>query len=344
MSVEGGGREERPGKSLAPVPAPATLPAPLVDLVLDGLASPHSRRAYGRALDEFFTWYPSNSPGEGFTRATVQRYRSHLEERSLSAASINLHLAAVRKLAAEASANSLIDPGAASAIGSVSGARRSGVRTGNWLTLEQARRLLAVPDPATKKGLRDRVLLGFLVGCGLRRGELAGLDFSDVAQREGRWAIVDLVGKHGRVRTVPMPSWAFAALDEWAATAGIDSGPVLRPVSPASARSPPTTCAAPSPSSPTRAARRSSRSRSRWGMPPSRPPSATWGSSRTCTMRLVIGWGSGVGKNGRRNKGAGKGSPEEERRGEERRGEEPACKLLEPPAIAVRQKTPLGAY
>ena len=229
MSDEGGGREGFEGKSLAP--AHATFPAPLVALVLDSLPSPHSRRAYGRALEEFFTWYPSNASGEGFTRATVQRYRSHLEERELSAASINLHLAALRKLAAEASANSLIDPGTASAISSVSRARRSGVRSGNWLTLEQARRLLAVPDPATKKGLRDRVLLGFLVGCGLRRGELAGLEFADVAQREGRWAIVDLVGKHGRVRTVPMPSWAFAALDEWAAAAGITSGPVLRPVS-----------------------------------------------------------------------------------------------------------------
>lgn len=65
---------------------------------------------------------------------------------------------------------------------------------------------------------------------GLRRGELAGLEFGDVAQREGRWAIVDLLGKHGRVRTVPMPSWVFWALDGWATAAGITSGPVLRPV------------------------------------------------------------------------------------------------------------------
>ena len=28
-----------------------------------------------------------------------------------------------------------------------------------------------------------------------------------------------------------MPSWVFAAMDEWAAAAGITSGPVLRPVS-----------------------------------------------------------------------------------------------------------------
>ena len=75
------------------------------------------------------------------------------------------------------------------------------------------------------------MLLALLVGSGLRRGELAGLEFSAIAQREGRWAIVDLVGKHGRVRTVPMPSWAKTALDGWAAAAGIDSGSVLRRVS-----------------------------------------------------------------------------------------------------------------
>ena len=49
--------------------------------------------------------------------------------------------------------------------------------------------------------------------------DLAGLGFDAIAQREGRWAIVDLVGKHGGVRTVPMPSWAKAGLDRWAAAA-----------------------------------------------------------------------------------------------------------------------------
>ena len=153
------------------------------------------------------------------------RYRSHLIERGLSAASINLALAALRKLASEAAANGGLSPLAAAGIRGV-----PGVRTGNWLTLQQAQHLLAEPDPETTKGLRDRVLLGLLVGCGLRRGELAGLVFDDVAQREGRWAIVDLVGKHGRVRTVPMPSWAKTALDGWASAAGISSGAVLRRV------------------------------------------------------------------------------------------------------------------
>ena len=221
---------ETEGKGSAASELVPVSPAPLVELVLDSLASPHSRRAYHRALGEFFAWYPSNASREGFTRAVLGRYRSHLIDRGLSAASVNLALAALRKLASEAAAHGGLSPLTAAGIRGVPGARRSGVRTGNWLTLEQASRLLAAPDPGTRKGLRDRVLLGLLVGCGLRRGELAGLEFPDVAQREGRWAIVDLVGKHGRVRTVPMPSWTKSALDAWASAAGISTGAVLRRV------------------------------------------------------------------------------------------------------------------
>ena len=95
-----------PSGKCAPGLAPAVSPAPLVDLVLVSLASSHSRRAYHRALGESFTWYPSNASGEGFTRAVLGRYRSHLGERGLSGASINLHLAALRKLASEAAAQS----------------------------------------------------------------------------------------------------------------------------------------------------------------------------------------------------------------------------------------------
>ena len=109
----------------------AVSPAPLVELVLDALPSPHSRRAYGRALEEFFDWYPSNAFGEGFTRAVLGRYRSHLIERGLSAASVNLALAALRKLASEAAANGGLDPLTAAGIRGVGGARSSGVRIGN---------------------------------------------------------------------------------------------------------------------------------------------------------------------------------------------------------------------
>jgi integrase len=41
---------------------------------------------------------------------------------------------------------------------------------------------------------------------------------------------VDLVGKHGRVRTAPLPTWVKAAIDQWAAAGGLRDGYVFRPV------------------------------------------------------------------------------------------------------------------
>ena len=77
------------------------------------------------------------------------------------------------------------------------------MRAGNWLTRDQAETLLSAP-PSTLMGLRDRAVLGLLIGCGLRRDELANLTFAHLQQREGRWVIVDIIGKGRRVRTVPV--------------------------------------------------------------------------------------------------------------------------------------------
>ena len=68
-----------------------------------------------------------------------------------------------------------------------------------------------------------------LLGCGLRRSEVA-LTFAHIQQRDGRWCVVDLLGKHGRVRTVPMPTWVKVAVDAWTAFAGVTDGSVFRPV------------------------------------------------------------------------------------------------------------------
>jgi integrase len=64
----------------------------------------------------------------------------------------------------------------------------------------------------------------------LWRSEVAALTFKHIQQRDGRWCIVDLVGKHGRVRTVPMPTWVKVAIDTWTAPAGVTDAYVFRPV------------------------------------------------------------------------------------------------------------------
>ena len=195
-------------------------------LVLDSVTSLHSKRAYDQALDAFERWC-AETAAAGFTKATVQAYRAALEVAGLAASSINIRLSAIRKLALEAADNGLLAPEIAAAIVHVRGARRRGVRAGNWLTLDQAERLLALPYFRSNKGKRDRALLALLIGCGLRRQELAGLRIEDIQQRDGRWCIVDLAGKGNRIRTVPMPPWTKAAVDEWLTVAGFSEGPVL---------------------------------------------------------------------------------------------------------------------
>jgi site-specific recombinase XerD len=124
----------------------------------------------------------------------------------------------------------LLAPELANGITRVKGVASKGVRLGNWLTVRQAQTLLNTPDTTTTKGLRDRAILAVLLGCGLRRSEVAALTVVHVQQRDGRWCIVDLVGKHGRVRTIPMPTWVKVAIDAWTSAAAVADGYVFRPV------------------------------------------------------------------------------------------------------------------
>lgn len=203
--------------------------APIVALVLDGVTSKNSKRAYEKALVDFLTWYDAQGRPE-LRKAVVQAYRQELVNAGLAPKTVNLRLSAIRKLATEAADNGLLDPVLAAGVARVKGVRAAGRRSGNWLTREQAQALLDAPDPSTLRGKRDRALLAVLLGTGLRRDECARLEVSHVQQREGRWVILDLLGKGNKRRTVPLPSWAKAALDVWTEAAGISEGRLFRPV------------------------------------------------------------------------------------------------------------------
>ena len=203
--------------------------AAAIGMVLDGLPSEHSRRAYERALVDFFLWHRGAGRPQ-LSKAIVQRYAAELREAGMAASSVNQRLSAIRKLAAEAADNGALDPQVANGIRAVKGARREGRRTGNWLTREEAQAWLSAPDTKTIRGRRDRALLSVLIGCGLRRAEAAGLTFDHVQQRDGRWVLVDLIGKRDKVRSIPMPNWAKAAIDEWSKASGVSKGLVFRAI------------------------------------------------------------------------------------------------------------------
>src|SRR6266705_1890108 len=196
--------------------------------VLHSLGAASSQESYGHAIDEFIGWYCSE-PRLAFNRTVVLRYRFFLEQNNLAPSTINVRLAAVRRLAYEASDTGLLSPDLAAGIRRGQGANRLGVRIGNWLTIDQSRTLLGKP-PDSLRGKRDRAILALLIGCGLRRAELVGLGLEDFQVREEHWVIADLIGKGKHIRTVPVPAWATRVVDEWTHAASISSGALFRRV------------------------------------------------------------------------------------------------------------------
>ena len=198
--------------------------------VLNSLSSPRSRRNYRFAMDQFISWYCSE-PRLALNRTVVLRFRLYLESLGLAAATINQRLAAVRRLAYEAADSGLLSPELAAGIRRVKGVKQLGQISGNWLNLEQCQLLLKRSDGESPRSNRDLAMIAILLGCGLRRAELASLRIEDVQIRQGHWAIVDLVGKGGHVRTVPMPNWVKRAVDKWTVAAQVTDGRIFRAVS-----------------------------------------------------------------------------------------------------------------
>lgn len=117
--------------------------------VLNTLTSKSGQRSYDRAITDFVDWHCSE-PRLVFSRAVALRYRIYLEQNRHAATTINLRLAAVRRVAFAAPI-----PELAAGIRRVSGVRRILVRVGNWLAAELAKRLLAVADRGSLRAKRD---------------------------------------------------------------------------------------------------------------------------------------------------------------------------------------------
>ena len=201
----------------------------LREMVLNSVVSKHSKRNYAKALDEVYALCEERK--QPLSRALLMEYRAAMLEKKLSASTVNVRLSAVRKLIGEAQHNGIIGAEEAASLAGVPNLSQKGTRVGNWLTRDQAKELLTVPDRATIKGKRDYVILALLLGCALRRQELASLDVDAIQMREGRWVLPDLRGKGGRVRTVAIPVWVKQGINAWMIAAKIEDGRLLRPLS-----------------------------------------------------------------------------------------------------------------
>lgn len=195
----------------------------IVEVILAGYENPNTKRTYTRALTEFLEWRfsPESPPPPAMSKLVVNSYKDHLVQAGTGGHSINQRLTAIKRLAEELMDHGVLDMQTVMGIRRVKPIRIEGKPAGNWLTAKQAQELLDAPDIKTFAGVRDRAILAVLIGCGLRRSEVASLTYAHIQEREGRWAIIDLIGKRNKVRTVLIASWVYKALKEWFVSAAL---------------------------------------------------------------------------------------------------------------------------
>lgn len=194
---------------------------------LEACESPHTRRAYNRSLNMLSEWLGERE----LSYEMLREYRAHLIQQGHSPQTINGHCAAIRFYAREMGRAGTIPIERAQSLQAIENAKVKGRKLGNWLSIEDATKLLNQPDISVPAGLRDRAILALLIGAGLRRSEVVGLEFRHFEKRDGRWMLIGVKGKHGRTRNIPIPDWVKALVDQWTERAQIQSGHIVRPVS-----------------------------------------------------------------------------------------------------------------
>lgn len=195
--------------------------------------NPQTRRAYENDVREFMAFAGINDPHafRQVGRAHVLAWRRDLELRALGGATIRRKLAALSSLF-EALCEANTVPG-----NPVDGVKRPKVASQEGSTPaigdHQARALLAAPDGATTRGLRDRAMLATLLYHGLRRAELCALHLVDLHDRRGVRHL-RVLGKGSKIRYVPLHPAAADAISAYLEAAGHGddkAAPLFRPVS-----------------------------------------------------------------------------------------------------------------
>lgn len=188
-------------------------------ITVASMQSMHSRRVYAQHIAHFIgSQQPLNREG-------VATWMQDNKSRGLSA--VNQGLAAIKKLAKEAWLRKMISNDDYFALKDLSIYKVSGIKIGNWLPIEGAKKLVELPKRNTVSGTRDAAMFALLLGCGLRREEASLIQWRVYCERDNRMLLSSFEGKGGKSRSVPVPEWARKDLDRWKRTLSKTSAPPL---------------------------------------------------------------------------------------------------------------------
>lgn len=175
-------------------------------------ASEHTLRAYASDLADFDRflreWAGGPVTPEEVNALAVRAYLGHMHRRRVDASTVNRHLSSLRTFFRFLRREGLAAENPAEGIPSPKQSRKLPA----FLPVDDADRLLKLPDAATPEGRRDLAMLEILYGSGLRVGELAALNNEDVDTKE---RLLRVRGKGRKERIVPMTKKAAQAVERF---------------------------------------------------------------------------------------------------------------------------------
>jgi integrase/recombinase XerD len=193
-----------------------------------------TRSNYDRDVRQFIV-FAGHDPERYGELATIRphqvaAWRDHLKDRGLTNASIRRKLTALRSLFSYLQTYGFVGPNPAHGdFVDAPSAARDGKTVG--LSPEHCRRLLDAPSAKTPAGTRDRAIFGVLAYTGCRVGELTRLKVGSY-KTTGVHRVLEIHGKGGKERLVPLHAEAAERLEAWLDAAGIRddlSGSLFRP-------------------------------------------------------------------------------------------------------------------
>ena len=177
--------------------------------------SANTLAAYRSDLDGFVAWAGRAGVEDpaAVDRVLLRRYLAHLTTRRYAPRSVARKAAALRRYFGWLRRVGAIPTDPARTLRAPSGeGRLPRVLTGSELEVLLDEPPVRIEDDPVERRLRDDAVLEVLYGCGLRVGELCGLDLQDVALRT---RTLTVWGKGGKQRQVPLGQPAADALEGW---------------------------------------------------------------------------------------------------------------------------------
>ncbi|MDK4743813.1 tyrosine-type recombinase/integrase (plasmid) [Leclercia adecarboxylata] len=149
-----------------------------------------------------------------------------LRDTGRATATVNTYLSALKGVAKEAWMLRLMDVESFQHIRAVRNLRGSRLPSGRALPPDEIRALFAVCDAdRSSLGPRDAAMLAVMLGCGLRRSEIVGLDLSDVVTQD---RALRVLGKGNKERLAYMPDGTWQRMQIWIdEIRGETSGPLF---------------------------------------------------------------------------------------------------------------------